>query len=348
MSTAAPPIVLLGTDAHPSTVAAIATLAASAAAAEDRVGAALDVAGAVAAALPLPGAGATATLWSALASVAAIDLGVARTLEPHLDALAILAEAGASPAQDDAATWGVFAAEGAGHRLVAEQDGDDWRLTGSKPWCSLASRLDRALVTAVVDDRRGLFAVDLADAGVTVDDAAAWASHGLADVPSVPIRLDDVRAQPVGEPGWYLERPGFAWGGIGVAAIWHGGAVGVARTMRAAADRREPDDVALMLLGRVDRALAASGALLAGAASAIDAGAVDDAAVLALRARGVAAATVDEVLGCADRALGPAPLALDAQHARRVADLHIYARQHHADRDDVALGRALVATGARW
>ncbi len=43
--------------------------------------------------------------------------------------------------------------------------------------------------------------------------------------------------------------------------------------------------------------------------------------------------------------LGPAPLALDDAHARRVADLTVYLRQHHAERDSAALGRALLDHG---
>jgi hypothetical protein len=42
------------------------------------------------------------------------------------------------------------------------------------------------------------------------------------------------------------------------------------------------------------------------------------------------------------RATGPAPLALDADHAHRVADLSIYIRQEHAERDLAALGSALL------
>jgi hypothetical protein len=37
-----------------------------------------------------PGGGGTTDLWEALATLAAADLGLARTVEPHLDALAIL------------------------------------------------------------------------------------------------------------------------------------------------------------------------------------------------------------------------------------------------------------------
>ena len=40
--------------------------------------------------------------------------------------------------------------------------------------------------------------------------------------------------------------------------------------------------------------------------------------------------------------LRPAPLAFDAQHAQRVADLEVFIRQHHSERDLAELGR-LVA-----
>jgi hypothetical protein len=43
-------------------------------------------------------------------------------------------------------------------------------------------------------------------------------------------------------------------------------------------------------------------------------------------------------------ALGPASLAFDEQHARRVADLTIYLRQHHGERDLAVLGRAAAAS----
>ncbi len=46
----------------------------------------------LAAALPLPGQGRTALLWEALARLAAVDLTLARVVEPHLDAVAILAQ----------------------------------------------------------------------------------------------------------------------------------------------------------------------------------------------------------------------------------------------------------------
>ena len=295
--------------------------------------------------LPAPASGQTLRLWESLASLGAVDLTVARVVEPHLDALAILGEAdqGAPPV---GAVWGVFAAEG-GDRLRAEPTREgEWTLTGSKPWCSLGDRLTHALVTAWVDDsRRGLFVVDLDHPGVHHQQGTPWASRGLVQVRSTGLEFDAVPGVAVGAPGWYLERPGFAWGGIGVAAVWYGAAVAVARRMREASIQREPDQIALAHLGAVDVALARARALLVEAASIVDGPRVspEDAARLALRVRQVVADTVDEVLLRAGHALGPGPLATEGEHAGRVSDLALYVRQHHAERDAAALGRSVLS-----
>jgi hypothetical protein len=47
-------------------------------------------------------------------------------------------------------------------------------------------------------------------------------------------------------------------------------------------------------------------------------------------------------------ALGPAPLAQETEHARRVADLELYVRQHHAERDEAALGRKIISGERPW
>ncbi|UKF25821.1 PIG-L family deacetylase [Clavibacter seminis] len=306
-----------------------------------------------------PGAGGTADLWEALATLAAADLGIARTVEPHLDALAILDQeredaGGDGASRDDAhpgdaaaRTWGVFAAEGGGDPLTAVSDtsgSETVRLSGTKPWCSLAGSLTHALITAAVDDgSRGLFAVDLRQDGVEVV-PGAWVARGLVEVPSGPLRLRDVSARRVGAPGWYLERPGFHWGGIQVAACWYGGAVGLARTLLRAASREGADRLLLMHLGAVDAALDGARASLAEAALLVDRGRAsgEEGRLLAKRVRAVVARAVDETLTHVAHALGPAPLAQDADHAKRVADLGLYVRQHHAERDDASLGGALA------
>lgn len=303
--------------------------------------------------LPRPGDGSTLALFDALATVAAADLTAARVLEAHADALTILAQADPGTAAPAESSWGVFAAEAPGQRVSATFGSDGWRLDGGKPWCSLAGSLDRALVTAhttpegAVPARRRLFAVNLTAPGVTVQQGA-WVATGLTQVPSGPVDFVGAAAEPVGADDWYLTRPGFSWGGIQVAACWWGGAVGVARRLRAAAADREPDQIMLAHLGAVDLALLGAGAALADAAAAIDSGEVVGAAgtLLAARVRGIVARTVEEVLARAGHALGPAPLALDARHARRTADLTLYVRQHHAERDDAALGARLLGAGA--
>lgn len=334
----------------------LAELAVRAARIGDDVTGALTLAAELGATSTTPGTGRTLDRWSTLATLGAADLTAARVVEPHLDALAILAEAAdagldvqlGAVGADGSSTWGVFAAEGPGLALQATEADHGWVLSGTKPWCSLADRLTHALITARTPEGRGLFAVALQTDRIEVL-PGTWIARGLTQVPSGPIVIDGAPAVPVGPPRWYLERPGFAWGGVGVAAVWFGGAVGVARKLVDHAAANPDDPLRLMALGAVDTALTGAAAALAASATAIDAGTVPagDAGVLASRVRGVVAAAVELTLTRAGHTLGPAALALDEEHARRVADLTLYVRQHHAERDDLALGTQLVKGGAR-
>lgn len=306
---------------------------------------------------PRVGEGRTRDLWALLAAVAERDVSAARMLEPHLDALSILHQAVRAPGGEhlsrdlermrvrDGSTWGVFAAEGAGLTLAAVDGAGGWRLSGTKPWCSLAAHLSHALVTAsLADGTRRLFAVDLRDSRVRPHDGP-WHARGLRDVVSTAVDFDDAPAVAVGEPGWYLERPGFAWGGMSVAACWWGAAVGVAAPLADAARSARADQLSLVHLGRADGALWAARAVLAEAADLIDgaASARVGERLLAERVRGAVVDAANLVLAETDAALGPAPLVVDAAHARRVADLHLYLRQHHGARDTARIGRELVA-----
>lgn len=321
---------------------------------------------------PKPGEGNTGLLWELLATVAAIDVAAARVFEPHLDALAILAQAGHDPSRASGA-WGVFAAEGPGMRLAAESNGSGVLLSGAKPWCSLAQVLDHAVVTAHTDDGgRAAFAVDLRHAGVTCEEPE-WVARGLQEIPSGTVRFDRVPAQPLQGNNWYFSRPGFAWGGMGVAACWLGGAVGIARDYRDSlrAGRlsgREPDQVALASLGELDRTLTSALQYLAGTAEGIDQrGQVsaeqvpaDQGSSLqrnagritpwsdALRVRGTCAAAVERVLTVVGSNRGPGPLAFDRTYAKRMADLALYVRQHHGMRDDAQLGSLTLKGDAPW
>lgn len=313
------------------------------------------------------GGGATLGLWELLATVAAVDLAVARALEPVLDARSILAQAadvgGAARAAlpgdlTPSSTWGVFAAEAPDVTLLAAPSDADgaWHLTGTKPWCSLAAVLEGALVTAhLPDGERGLFAVDLRGPGVALE-VGGWVSRGLAEIPSTPVTFSGARAVAVGSPGSYLARPGFWWGGIGVAACWYGGAVGLARRLRDAA-RSAPDpsthrDRLAEALGALDVRLAEARRALREGAEAVDRDAVGSPALapgegrlLAKRVRADVAAVAEDALRLTAHALGPAPLTQEESHAKRVADLGVYLRQHHPAREAASLGSALVAAG---
>lgn len=293
--------------------------------------------------LPLPGDGDTLTLWDALSRLAAFDLTAARALEPHVDALSILDQAGLRPSDVGAttgSTWGVFAAEGPAGRLSAHREGDGWVVDGTKPWCSLAGEVSHALVTAWVSPTaRQLFAVSMAGTKVL---EVPWVARGLAEIVSAPVRFDQRSAVPVGDEGWYLRRPGFWWGAIGVAACWYGGAAAVADRLRPRPGRA-PDQIAELHLGAADATLYAAACTLREAASMVDdPGMRSRDEITARRVRAVVRAACDDIIVRVARATGPAPLTFEEEHARRVADLSVYICQEHAERDLAALGAVLV------
>lgn len=312
----------------------------------------LTLAGKLGSSCPEPGAGQTGLLWELLASVASVDVAAGRVFEPHLDAQAILAQAGCDPDDRDG-VWGVFAAEGPGMRLEATPEGDGVLLSGAKPWCSLAPLLDRAVITAhTATGGRAAFAVDLRHPGVECEEPA-WVARGLQEISSGTVHFSEVPAVLLGGDSWYFSRPGFAWGGMGVAACWLGGAVAVARdyeeSLQAAAGTgREPDQIALAALGEVDRTLTSCLQYLARTAALIDGGALPGAWSEALRVRGTVAAAVERVLSLVSQNRGPGPLAFDEPYAKRMADLALYVRQHHAMRDDAQLGKLTLKGERAW
>jgi alkylation response protein AidB-like acyl-CoA dehydrogenase len=297
--------------------------------------------------LPLPGSGRTRQRWAAFADLAWEDLSLARLGEGHADALAILAELD-GPAPPPGSRWGVWAAHPPGPVLGAARSGDGWRLDGTKRYCSGARSCTHALVTATTPDGKRLFAVAVRD---TAPVPGTWPATGMAASDTLDVVFDDVDARPVGPPEAYVERPGFAYGGAGVAACWYGGARAVGRTLLTAAGERDVGPHALAHLGAVDIALSTTRATLDGAAGEIDADPADlkgAARARTLRVRALAEATATEVMNRVGRALGAGPLCLDDAHSRRVADLTVYVRQHHAERNLAELGVLMARHGSQW
>ncbi|MFJ9622938.1 acyl-CoA dehydrogenase family protein [Streptomyces sp. NPDC101181] len=303
-----------------------------------------------AARVALPGR-ATARRFAALAELGRRDLSLARLAEGHLDAAAILHELEhALPAPDE--RWGVWAARPPGPGVTARPDGQGWRLTGLKPYCSGARSCTHALVTADAEDGYRLFAVALGHPGFQPV-AGTWPAVGMRGSDTLDVTFDDVPARAVGGPDGYLRRAGFPHGGIGVAACWLGGAQAVATVLYDRAATGRIDEHAAAHLGAVDVLLHTARTMVLGAGDAIDADPLDErgeAALRGLRVRSLVEKVCTEVMEHVGRASGAGPLCHDERHARAVADLTVYVRQHHAESDLAELGRLAArdaAEGAR-
>jgi alkylation response protein AidB-like acyl-CoA dehydrogenase len=305
--------------------------------------------------LPLPGHGRTRVRWAALAALAETDLSLARLGEGHADAIAILDELGGTagtpggrgPAHP---RWGVWAARPPGPSLAAEQRDGRWWLEGTKQYCSGARVCTHALVTADTADGVRLFAVRTGEDGVRPI-PGTWPAVGMAGSDTLDVRFGNVPAEPVGPPGGYTARPGFGHGGCGVAACWYGGARGLVRPLLTAARERDVGPHAYAHLGAIDIGLRTASAALDQAADEIDDDPLDrkdSSARRTLRVRALVEGVAADVLARVGHALGAGPLGHDAGHARRAADLMVYLRQHHAERDLEALGRLVARDGSGW
>jgi hypothetical protein len=221
-------------------------------------------------------------------------------------------------------------------------------LHGTKAWCSGAADVTHAIVSCWDEDGAPrLAAVSMAQPGVRITDQG-WHAVGMSATASVDVRFEDAEALPVGEPGEYVARAGFWQGGAGIAACWYGGACGIADMTRANGGP-QPDAHRLAHLGAIDVALAGAAAVLRETAAWIDEQPSSLAQAPALRARLVTEAAATRVLQHAGRAVGAGPLCRDARFARAMADLPVFLRQSHAERDLAALGGcALPPQEAPW
>lgn len=307
--------------------------------------------------IALPGGGATLHRWRALALVAQKSLSLAKLYEGHTDALAILAELGGRDplrAGLGVSLWGTWAAESRNERVViTPAEGSSVVINGTKSWCSGAQTATHGLLTAWDVDARQpqLVWVEMEQPGIKTD-AAKWQAVGMMQSASVDVHFSGVVAHRVGAAGEYLSRSGFWQGGAGIAACWYGGAVGLGLAVRAALQplaHTDRGDFRLAALGKIDLALSSTAAVLTSTAKWIDENPRANAHMQSLRARLAAEACAKTVLDEAGRALGAAAFCRNAAFARAAADLPVFVRQSHAERDYAALANSVLGIqDAAW
>lgn len=295
--------------------------------------------------LPLPGHGRTPERHLALAEFGRQDLSLARLVEGHLDAVAILREAGRVPRAG--AIYGVWASEAPGRRLTLSGHEGRLRLNGVKQYCSGGPLVDAALVTTWREDRVVLVEVDLSSRGIRPL-ASSWKAEAFAGTCTCHLEFTDLAVREsslVGSPGFYLERPGFWHGAIGPAACWAGGAMGLVEAAFRS-HRKGPHATAQM--GGLAATEWGLRALLSEAGRSIDDDPDSFGQATALMVRHLVERAATDALDRFGRATGPALLAFDAAVARRHAELSLYIRQCHAERDLEAIGRLVARDpGAR-
>jgi alkylation response protein AidB-like acyl-CoA dehydrogenase len=289
--------------------------------------------------IPLPGGGRTAARHARMMEIGREDLGLARLAEAHWDAVSILAEAGTKARER--ATYGVWASEIPGQALALRDAKGGFSLSGTKRFCSGAGIVDRALVT-VREPEELLVDINLRANAIFIEfDESEWVTAAFRETHTATATFHDVAVSPeeiVGGPGWYLNRLGFWRGACGPAACWAGGGEAlVDYAMRQ--ERRDPHT--LVHLGALHADCWALRACLENAGREIDTN-TDTAAqaqVVALTVRHLVEQLCTDILRRLARAYGPHPLAFDEKVSRIYAELDLYLRQSHAERDLELLGK---------
>lgn len=269
-----------------------------------------------------------------LVALGRTDVPLARLTEGHVDALRILDQAGAVP--EPGALYGVWASRSARTGLSVVDHGEKLEISGTLRFASGAGLVDRALVPVWFDEDRHAL-VDLHASGLPVD-PTVWRTSAMTPSRTYEIRVDQLIVPATarrGPDGFYLGRPGFQAGGLGVAACWVGGAARVLDVLLAFHPR--PSPAQQVQLGAIRTDLVVAAAAVRAGARLLEDPAVDTTPV-ALEARTVAAEAVHRILAQARMLTGPTGLALDDAVAHVIPDLELYTLQHNLDAAAAALG----------
>lgn len=285
-------------------------------------------------------------LVEALLVLGRTDLGLGRLGEGHIDAARIAAQAGRTLVPD--AIYGVWASRSGDSGIHCRRVAGDLVLDGTLKFASGAGVIDRALVPVWPSpDEHSLVDLDVATLPV---DRTAWQASAMTTSHSHTVELSAVTVPEeavVGGANFYLERPGFFPGGVGVAAVWAGG-LGRVTDLVLTRVRNRPSPTADLRLGRLGTMLSLSVAAVRQAARELDTdqpAATERLRELATRTRAGVGSCVRAGLAEARELAGPAGLAYDADLTHAIDDLGLYVLQQNADGDAGYLGARLRDAG---
>jgi len=289
--------------------------------------------------LPQPGQGQTAQRFKRLFEIGKEDLSLAKIMEAHWDAIAILQEAGHPIVADT--LYAVWASEAPKQVLKIVENQNGLRVSGSKAFCSGAGLVHAALVT-VREPKPQLVLLDLQKYREKfLYSTDAWQTSAFADTQTATIKVQEIPISDndcIGGENWYAGRPGFWQGSVNPAACWAGGAAGL---VDYAMNNKRHDAHTLAHLGAMQSNIWTCEAILEKAGHSFDQypDIPELAQKIGLSARHQIEQLCTDTLRRFARAYGPFPLACDSKINCRYQELDLFLRQCHAERDLEGLGQ---------
>lgn len=163
------------------------------------------------------------------------NLAVGRVYEGHVNALQLIqtfgtaaqSEAYASDARDRHKIFGVWNAEAEDGVKLAPLEHGQYRLDGSKTFCSGSGFVDRPFASGTLPDGSWQMCIVPMDAVATVSDPTWWQPSGMRATASFKVNFSGVELAAsalIGKPGDYFRQPWLTAGVIRFAAVQLGGA----------------------------------------------------------------------------------------------------------------------------
>lgn len=264
------------------------------------------------------------------------DLSLAKIMEAHFDAIAILTENDKTAKPN--CLYAVWASEIPGQSLHIEKKNKTYYLSGKKMFCSGTTLVDRVLITA----EENVIDIDLYKytPQFIIYDEKLWITQAFARTHTYAIQFNKLpftQQDIAGPKDWYINRPGFWQGALGPAACWAGGACSL---VDYAKNNSRHDSHTLAHLAAMEANIFTMQTLLAEAGRQIDLHPDDSkfAESLALKIRHSIEQLCSDTLRRFGRAYGPFPLSCDEKICLQYQELDLFLKQHHAERDLEKLG----------